>query len=120
MPCTIHAEVGLVSGIAAVVSLDGSGVPRADVERMATVLKPYGPDRQKILTRGNAAFVFCLHKLTPEDHFEEQPLLLADRFVMLFDGRIDNRSELSDVLGISTSELNCMPDSMLAFRLFDR
>jgi asparagine synthase (glutamine-hydrolysing) len=87
---------------------------------MANVLKSYGPDQQKILTRGNAAFVFCLHKLTPEDHFEVQPLLLADRFVMLFDGRIDNRSDLSDVLGISTSELGCMPDSMLAFRLFDR
>ena len=109
-----------MSGIAAVVSLDGSGVPRSEVERMANVLKPYGPDRQKILTRGNAAFVFCLHKLTPEDSFEVQPLLLADRFVMLFDGRIDNRSELGDILGISTSELHSMPDSMIALRLFDR
>ena len=109
-----------MSGIAAVVSLDGSGVPRSEVERMANVLKPYGPDRQKILTRGNAAFVFCLHKLTPEDSFELQPLLFADRFVMLFDGRIDNRSELGDILGISTSELHSMPDSMLALRLFDR
>ena len=87
---------------------------------MANVLKPYGPDRQKILTRGNAAFVFCLHKLTPEDSFELQPLLFADRFVMLFDGRIDNRSELGDILGISTSELHSMPDSMIALRLFDR
>ena len=109
-----------MSGIAAVVSLDGSGIPRSDVERMANVLKPYGPDRQKILTRGNAAFVFCLHKLTPEDSFEVQPLLFADRFVMLFDGRIDNRSELGDILGISTSELHSMPDSMIALRLFDR
>ena len=43
---------------------------------MANVLKPYGPDRQKTLTRGNAAFAFCLHNLTPEDLFERQPLLL--------------------------------------------
>ena len=49
-----------------------------------------------------------------------QPLLFADRFVMLFDGRIDNRSELGDILGISTSELHSMPDSMIALRLFDR
>ena len=109
-----------MSGIAAVVSWDGSGIPRSDVERMANVLKPYGPDRQKILTRRNAAFVFCLHKLTPEDSFEAQPLILADRFVMLFDGRIDNRSELGDILGISTSELHSIPDSMIALRLFDR
>src|SRR5262245_11016207 len=87
---------------------------------MATVLKPYGPDRQRILTRENAAFVFCLHKLTPEDSFETQPLLWANRFIMLFDGRIDNRSELSDSLGIPTSELHTTPDSMIALRLFDR
>jgi asparagine synthase (glutamine-hydrolysing) len=108
-----------MSAIAAVVSLDGSGVPRSDIERMAKVLTPYGPDRQKILTRGNAAFVFCLHKLTPEDNFEVQPLLFVDRFVMLFDGRIDNRFELGNILGISTSELHSMPDSMIALRLFD-
>src|SRR6516225_1113314 len=108
-----------MSAIAAVVSLDGSAVPRSEVERMANILKPYGPDRQKILTRGNAAFVFCLHKLTPEDNFEVQPLLFVDRFVMLFDGRIDNRSELGNILGISTSELHSMPDSVIALRLFD-
>ena len=109
-----------MSGLGAVVSLDGSAVSRSDVERMANVLKSHGPDRQKILTRANAAFVFCLHKLTPEDTFEVQPLLLADRFIMLFDGRIDNRSELGNILGISMSELSCMPDSMIVIRLFDR
>jgi asparagine synthase (glutamine-hydrolysing) len=109
-----------MSGIAAVVSLDGSGVPRSDVERMANVLKPHGPDRQKILTLANAAFVFCLHKITPEDTLEVQPVLLADRFVLLFDGRIDNRSELGDILGITASDLSLMPDSMIVMRLFDR
>jgi asparagine synthase (glutamine-hydrolysing) len=109
-----------MSGIAAVVSLDGSSVPRSDVAGMANVLKLHGPERQKTLTLANAAFVFCLHKFTPEDVFEDQPLLLADRFVMLFDGRIDNRSELGNILGISISELSSMPDSMIVMRLFDR
>jgi asparagine synthase (glutamine-hydrolysing) len=109
-----------MSGIGAVVSLDGSGVPRSDVERMANVLKPYGLDRQKLLTRGNAAFIYCLHKVTPEDSFELQPILFANRLVVLFDGRIDNRSELGNILGISTGELHSMSDSMLALRLFDR
>ena len=109
-----------MSGIAAIVNFDGSAVPRSEVERMANVLKPYGPDRQKILTRGNTAFVFCLHHLTPEDLYESQPLILADRFVMLFDGRIDNRSELADVLNISTADLRLMPDGIIALRLFDR
>ena len=109
-----------MSGIAAVLNFDGSAVPQSEVERMASALKPYGPDRQKILMRGSAAFVVCLHQLTPEDLFERQPLQLANRFVMLFDGRIDNRSELSSSLGVATSELESMPDSMIALRLFDR
>jgi asparagine synthase (glutamine-hydrolysing) len=64
--------------------------------------------------------VFCLHQLTPEDLFEQQPLVFANRFVMLFDGRIDNRPELGEALSIAASELHLMPDSMIAMRLFDR
>jgi len=109
-----------VSGIAAVLNFDGSAVPQSEIERMANVLKPYGPNRQSVLRRGSAAFIVCLHHLTPEDLFERQPLQLANRFVMLFDGRIDNRFELSDSLGIATPELQSMPDSMIALRLFDR
>src|SRR6476660_5363398 len=109
-----------MSGIAAVLHLDGSSVPQPEVERMANVLKPYGRDQQKILTRGSEAFVFCLDHLTPEDLFERQPVLLANRFVILFDGRIDNRSELGEALGMAKSELHSTPDSRIAVRLFDR
>src|SRR5215475_7328423 len=109
-----------MSGIAAVLHFDGSAVPRLEIERMANVLKPYGPDRQRVLARGNAAFAFCLHQLTPEDLFERQPLLFANRFIMLFDGRIDNRSEVGEALGIAASELQSIPDSMIALQLFDR
>src|SRR6516164_5626050 len=109
-----------MSGIAVVLNLDGSPVSQSEVERMANVLRPFGPDRQKTLLRGNVAFVFCLHHLTPEDRFERQPLVFANRFVMLFDGRIDNRTELSETLNITASDLRLMPDSMIALRLFDR
>jgi asparagine synthase (glutamine-hydrolysing) len=109
-----------LSGIAAILNLDGSSVSHSEIERLANVLKPYGPDRQKTLLHGNAAFVACLHHLMPEDLCESQPLLIANRFVLLFDGRIDNRSELSETLGISTSELPLMPDSVIVSHLFDR
>src|SRR5262249_9157874 len=109
-----------MSGISAILNLDGAPVPPSEVERMANVLRRYGPDRQRTLVRRNAAFVFCLHQLTPEDLFEQQPLVFANRFVMLFDGRIDNRSELGETLNIAASDLHLMPDSMIAMRLFDR
>jgi asparagine synthase (glutamine-hydrolysing) len=112
--------VAFVSGIAAILNVDGSAVPQYEVERMANVLKPYGPHRQKTLVRGNAAFIFCLDNLMPEDIYERQPLLLANRFVLLFDGRIDNRSELIDALGIEKNELSLVPNSMIALRVFDR
>jgi asparagine synthase (glutamine-hydrolysing) len=116
----LERKVAIVSGIGAVLSLDGSIVPHSEIQRLVNVLKPYGPDRQKILTRGSAAFVFCLHHLTPEDLFESQPLVLGNRFIILFDGRIDNRSELGKTLGMAVSELHSTPDSMIALRLFDR
>jgi asparagine synthase (glutamine-hydrolysing) len=109
-----------VSGIAAILNMNGCAVPQYEVERMANVLKPYGPNRQKTLLRGNAAFVFCLHSLTPEDLYEQQPLLLANRFVMLFDGRIDNRSTLGEALGMPASELHSLPDGAIALSAFDR
>jgi asparagine synthase (glutamine-hydrolysing) len=87
---------------------------------LANVLKPYGPDRQKTILLGNAAFVSCLHHLTPEDVFERQPLLVANRFIFLFDGRIDNRSELGETLGIAAPDLALMSDSVIVSRLFDR
>jgi asparagine synthase (glutamine-hydrolysing) len=108
-----------VSGIGAIFGFDGATVRRADIERMANVLKQYGPDRQKILIRGNVACAFCLHQLTPEDLFEQQPIFFANRFIVLFDGRIDNRSELGAALGLSESDLRSMPDSMIAVRMFD-
>src|SRR5215813_4926647 len=109
-----------MSGISAILNLDGAPVPPSEVERMANVLRRYGPDRQRTLVRRNAAFVFCLHQLTPEDLFEQQPLVFANRFVMLFDGRIDNRPELGGYLNIAASDLHLVPDSMIAMRLFDR
>jgi asparagine synthase (glutamine-hydrolysing) len=109
-----------VSGIAAVLNLDGSAVRRTEIERLANVLKLYGPDRQKTLVRGSAGFVFCLHQLTPEDLFESQPVVFGNRFIVLFDGRIDNRSELAAALGIRASDLQMMPDSMIIMRLVER
>ena len=109
-----------LTGIAAVLNLDGA--PRISFrdERMANVLRPYGPDRQKTLQRGPLAFVSCLHILTPEDVFDQQPLL-ADRLVtLLFDGRIDNRLELCGTLGMTASEASTTADSLIAFRPFDR
>ena len=67
--------VAFLSGIAAILTLDGSAVPQYEVERMANALKPYGPYRQKILVRGAAAFIFCLDNLVPEDIHERQPLV---------------------------------------------
>src|SRR5690349_14525080 len=109
-----------MSGIAAILHLDGSIVPESDIQRVCNVLKRYGPDRQKILIRESAAFAFCLHRFTPEDTSERQPLILANRFVMLFDGRIDNREELGASLALNESELHMLADGTIALRVFER
>lgn len=109
-----------MSGIAAVLNLNGGAVNSAEVDRLANALAVHGPHRRKIMMRGSAAFVFCLHKITPEDLFESQPLLLDNRFVLLFDGRIDNRTELGAALGVAASEVARMSDSLILLQLFKR
>ena len=109
-----------MSGIAAILDLKGTTALSSEIERVGNVLKPYGPDRQKNLVQRRMAFAACLHFLTPEDDLERQPLLMANRFVVLFDGRIDNREEVAEALNISAKELRVMADSVLAWRLFER
>src|SRR5438874_13575659 len=98
-----------MSGIGAVLSLGGAPVAQSEIERMRNVLKPHGPDRQKILLKQGSAFVACIHHLTPEDVFEQQPLAVSGRHVILFDGRLDNREDLAAALGIAPAELSSMP-----------
>jgi asparagine synthase (glutamine-hydrolysing) len=109
-----------MSGIGAIFNLDGAPVARSDLERMANALRMHGPDGRAVMARGPVGLVFTLHRFTPEDFLERQPVSGGGgRYLMVMDGRIDNREELAAALELEPQRLATLPDSALFMRAFE-
>lgn len=103
-----------MTAIAGLVSLDGGRAERRTLERMLTVLRPYGRDAGQIRLGREAGFLRALLRASPEDTLDHQPLVHAQSGrVLLFDGRLDNREELARALDIDASDLRRMADADL-------
>ena len=110
-----------MSGIGAVFHRDGRPAGRDEITRMARALAIYGPERQAISTAGSIAFAYTHFSNTPESRFEQQPLGGGGgRFMMVFDGRLDNREELAEQLGIGAPDLALLSDSAIAMRCWEK
>lgn len=109
-----------MSSIGAIFHRDGRPIERADLERMANALNRGTAERQKTLIRGSVGFVMCLRSFTPEDRFEQQPMLIGNRWHAVFEGRIDNRDELAGSIGIESEQLRGMPDGQLFGKAIER
>ena len=105
-----------MSAIAGLIHLDGSRLDRDTLHRMQTLLEPYGKDAQHSWHQGSAGLSRTLLRITPEDSLDQQPLWHpGQQMAMVFDGRVDNREELADKLGISPSRAGQMADSDIAY-----
>jgi asparagine synthase (glutamine-hydrolysing) len=107
-----------MSGIGAIFNLDGAPVARDHLERMANALRMHGPDGRAVAARGPIGLVHTLHRFTPEDAFERQPVTGGGgRYLMVMDGRIDNRDDLAAALALGPApRLARLPDSALFMR----
>lgn len=105
-----------MSAIAGIIRLDRQPVDRAALDRMQAVFAPYGPDAQHQWRQDGAGLLHTLLRTTPEDSFDRQPLIGTDAScVLVFDGRLDNREELAEELGLSHADSAPLADSDLAF-----
>lgn len=110
-----------MSAIAAIVQRNGRPVPREDIERMTRAIAVYGPEFQRSVLLGEAAFGCALGFYTPEDVRKPQPVSGAGgRYSLLFDGRIDNREEIGAALGLSAGRLSEFSDAELAMRSIEK
>jgi asparagine synthase (glutamine-hydrolysing) len=106
-----------MSAIAGIIRTDGRPVERAALERMQTLLTPYGEDAQNHSLQVSSAFLRTLLRTTPEDRLDEQPLIdNASGTTLLFDGRLDNREEIACALDIPPTQAMRMADSALVMR----
>lgn len=110
-----------MTAIAAIFHRDGSPVAREDMERMARSLAHYGAERQRVGLYGEAGLACALDSYTPEDIGQSQPIIGGEgRLAMVFEGRIDNRGEVVEMLGLDPMDASRMSDGVLAMRSFER
>lgn len=81
-----------MSGICALVSLDGSP-PGSDIERMVAAALHRAPDGNRQWRDSSAALAHLVSLLTPADSVDKQPNERGG-LVLVADARIDNREEL--------------------------
>jgi asparagine synthase (glutamine-hydrolysing) len=77
-----------------------SGEPSApdDLERVHRTFLPYGPDGGNTYSGGGASILYRAFHTTKESRSETQPLVLSCGAVLTWDGRLDNRAELLNLL----------------------
>ncbi len=102
-----------MSAIGGIIRLDGANVRRQDLERVASALHQYGPDRSGIMTQGPVGFVHALMRMTPEDRHDHQPTKGAAGNIISADLRIDNRDELLASAGLNQKVAADWSDSRL-------
>lgn len=86
---------------------------RRDCGAMLARIARFGGETSKIAVTTGAAFGVSLIATVPEDDFDRQPLLDADRWLFAADVRLDNREELRRALALDRRPL---ADGEILFR----
>jgi len=84
-------------------NFDGKPVNPVDLDQVRPVLAPYGPDGEGYICKDNFAVLYRAFHTTKESRKENQPLICPSGAVVTWDGRLDNREELIDLLARETS-----------------
>jgi asparagine synthase (glutamine-hydrolysing) len=109
-----------VSAIFGLVAVHGGELPGHALEAMRSALADHGGDGGDTWALGGAGLGQQLTFVTPEDLFERQPLVSRDSLrVLVSDGRIDNRLELSGELGLPWPA-RTVPDSAFILAAYER
>ena len=97
---------------------EGRPLEVESVERVKSLLSPYGPDGHGSHVQGSTAIVYSAFHTTRESHFETQPHYSSSKFVLTWDGRLDNRVELlGDLQGELSPE---SPDVSIVAAAYER
>jgi asparagine synthase (glutamine-hydrolysing) len=109
-----------LSAIFGLISPHGGRPPDRALLQMRSALAGHGGDGSSTWTGDGTGLGQELKRVTPEDLAERQPLISRDgRRVLVSDGRIDNRRELSGELGLAW-ESPQIPDSAFIMAAYER
>lgn len=110
-----------MSAIAGVVLLDDRLDCTELIQKLTAAMTRRGPDARGHWVSGNVALGHCMLRTTPESVDETQPVTGQDaRFHIVFDGRLDNISELRHELASDIELPEGTPDVMFALAAYRR
>ena len=101
-----------MAAIAGALRLDGAPANR-DLGKVLAGMVHRAPDGQSTWNHDEVGIGHGALRATPESAFERQPILLGERWVVVVDGRIDNRGALAKTLGVDTATLAVASDADL-------
>lgn len=108
-----------MSGITGIFSRVGQKITREQTQRLMDVVPHRGPDGMAVWINGNVSLGHQLLTTTPESVNETQPLLNRQSgYCIVFDGRLDNRSELFEKLGKQNYSTDPITDPEIVLKLF--
>jgi len=109
-----------MSAIAGIFNLDGRPADPALLRAMADAARDRGPDADGYWVEGAVCLAFRLLATTPEAVLEQQPWSSDDgNLRIVFDGRIDNRSELTHAIKSAGGRIDDPTDVELVGRCFE-
>lgn len=76
-------------------NFDGKPLDPGDLAQVRLVLAPYGPDGEGFVCKDNFAVIYRAFHTTQESRREQQPYISASGVVITWDGRLDNREDLT-------------------------
>lgn len=80
-------------------NLNGKPVDAGYLEQVGAALSPYGPDGKGSYSDTNISILYYAFNTTKESRSEVQPHICTSGSVITWDGRLDNRADLTNVLG---------------------
>ncbi len=91
-------------------NLDGKPVDMDYLEKVKSVIDPYGPDDSGSYAKTGITILYRAFHTTKESRRETQPRVTESGAVIAWDGRLDNRAELirylRDVLTINSTDVS--------------
>jgi len=89
---------------------DGKPLDRDHLEKVKSVVTPYGPDHGGSYSKTNISILYRAFHTTNESRRETQPHVMESGAIITWDGRLDNRAEvirqLRHVLPISSTDVS--------------
>jgi asparagine synthase (glutamine-hydrolysing) len=79
-------------------NFDGRQPPEEYLNKVRSMLSPYGPDGDSSYSGQGISIIYCALHTTQESRQEIQPLVTASGTAVTWDGRLDNREELLRLL----------------------